>query len=72
MGNCSAKGCLTLNPWLVKASSNVSIMSCYMSYVMLLSTTIGGVLPLDGAGYAGVGKGKEALDGMAAMLLTDM
>ena len=72
-GNCSAKGCLTLNPWLVKASSEC------IDYVLLhelchvaehnhseeFYRLMGQVMP-------GWEKVKKRLDGMAAMLLTDM
>ncbi|HAN3934001.1 TPA: M48 family metallopeptidase, partial [Escherichia coli] len=72
-GNCSAKGCLTLNPWLVKASSEC------IDYVLLhelchvaehnhseeFYRLMGQVMP-------GWEKVKKRLDGMAGMLLADM
>lgn len=72
-GNCSAKGCLTLNPWLVKASSEC------IDYVLLhelchvaehnhseeFYRLMGQVMP-------GWEKVKKRLDGMAGMLLVDV
>ncbi|WP_241646255.1 M48 family metallopeptidase [Rosenbergiella metrosideri] len=72
-GNCSAKGCLTLNPWLVKAPSDC------IDYVLLhelchvaehnhsdaFYRLMGQVMP-------GWEKVKKRLDGMAEMLLSGM
>jgi predicted metal-dependent hydrolase len=72
-GNCSAKGCLTLNPWLVKAPSEC------IDYVLLhelchvaehnhseaFYRLMGQVMP-------GWEKVKKRLDGMAEMLLSGM
>ena len=72
-GNCSAKGCLTLNPWLVKAPSDC------IDYVLLhelchvaehnhseaFYRLMGQVMP-------GWEKIKKRLDGMAEMLLSGM